>query len=65
MSMTAIDMIQNTNQLRMTPASNFVAMLKKLFCSKEIFTDRSYCGFQSFPDRLRKTVTNEIFPQAS
>ena len=58
-------MIQNTDQIKITPASNFVVMLKKvfLFFLQKPFIDRPCLRFQSFPDRSRKNVTNEIFQE--
>ena len=54
------DMIQNTNQIKITPAWNFVAMLEKVFVffGENPVIDRSCIGFQSFLDRSRKIVTN-------
>ena len=55
-------MIQNKNQIKVTPAWNFVAMLEKVFFFVLLkpFIDRACLGLQSFPDRSRKN-----FPRAS
>ena len=53
--------------MKMTPASNFFAILEKGFFFSvntfHLFNDRSSFGFQSLPDRSRKSLTNELFQE--